>query len=229
MSGALAIFVKTPGHSPVKSRLAATVGVAIAEAWHRHAAAAVAEVAAAAARVDGAEVYWAVAERAAVGSDAWPHFPHLAQGEGGLGARMGRVHAALVRRHGHGLLLGADTPQLATADLAAALRWCAAPDAHQAIGPASDGGFWLYAGNRPTAIARWEAVSYSRSDTAPAFRTAFADRGDWLELPTLTDVDHGADLAAMRRELAALADPLPAQRALADWLTATFAAAEDER
>jgi glycosyltransferase A (GT-A) superfamily protein (DUF2064 family) len=220
VSGALAIFVKTPGLSAVKTRLAAEAGAAFAEAWHTRAAAAVAEVGAAAARAEGAEVYWAVAEPAAVGSPAWTGFPHLAQGEGGLGARMGRVHAELVRRHGHGTLLGADTPQLAVAHLRAALRWCAEVGARQAIGPARDGGFWLYASNRATPPGCWEAVAYSRADTARAFRAAFTDRGEWLELPTLTDVDRATDLAPMERELAALAAPLPAQRALADWLAA---------
>src|SRR4029079_3252618 len=41
----VAIFVKTPGHSPVKTRLAADRGQAWTEAWYRRAAAAVAAVA----------------------------------------------------------------------------------------------------------------------------------------------------------------------------------------
>ena len=218
MSGAVAIFVKTPGLSAVKTRLAAGAGVAFAEEWHERAAMVVGEVAAAAAAAESAEVYWAVAEPAAVGSACWTRFPHLAQGEGGLGARMGRVHAELVRRHGHGALLGADAPQLAAADVRAALRWCADPGARQALGPARDGGFWLYAANRVTPLACWEAVAYSRPDTARAFRAAFAGHGDWLELPTLTDVDRAEDLAPMRRELDALEAPALAQRALVAWL-----------
>jgi glycosyltransferase A (GT-A) superfamily protein (DUF2064 family) len=163
-------------------------------------------------------VFWAVAEPAAVTARVWDDLPNLVQGEGGLGARMGRVHAELVRRHGHGLLLGADTPQLASDHLLAALDWCAVAAARQVIGPARDGGFWLYAANRPSALARWEAVVYSAAETARHFRTTFADAGAWLELPTLTDVDQGDDLPAMRNELAALAAPLPSQVALATWL-----------
>ena len=34
MSGAIAVFVKTPGLSPVKTRLAAKLGKATAEAFH---------------------------------------------------------------------------------------------------------------------------------------------------------------------------------------------------
>ncbi|HEV8692715.1 MAG TPA: hypothetical protein VGQ93_00795, partial [Lysobacter sp.] len=64
MTVGLAIFVKTPGYSPVKTRLAADCGRAYAEAWYRRAAAAVASVAKIAADREGIAVYWAVAEPA---------------------------------------------------------------------------------------------------------------------------------------------------------------------
>lgn len=222
MSGALAIFVKTPGFSALKTRLAATLGAALAEAWYRRAAAAVAEVAVAAGRAFGATVYWAVAEAEALAADAWPTLPNLGQGEGNLGERMGRVHAELVRRHASGLLLGADTPQLDADHLQAALRWCATTEPRQAIGPTHDGGFWLYAANRAVPSAAWEAVAYSRSDTARSLRARFADGGEWLELPVLTDVDRGDDVLRMRRELAALPRPLPAQQTLGVWMEENF-------
>jgi glycosyltransferase A (GT-A) superfamily protein (DUF2064 family) len=217
-NGAIAIFVKTPGHSAVKTRLAATRGAAFARAWHVRAAAAVAEVAASAMGALRATAYWAVAEAAALTDGSWTGLPLIGQGEGGLGARMGRVHATLVGRHGHAILLGADAPQLAAGAVRDALAWCGAPEPRQALGPADDGGFWSYAGNRAAPLAAWESVAYSRPDTAERFRAAFAPYGAWRELPRLTDVDTDGDLVAMRRELAALEAPLPAQSALADWL-----------
>jgi glycosyltransferase A (GT-A) superfamily protein (DUF2064 family) len=134
---------------------------------------------------------------------------------------MGRVHHALVRRHGAGLLLGADAPQLGVASLRAALAWCAADEPRQVLGPARDGGFWLYGGNRTAPLAVWDSVAYSAADTAARFRAAFAPFGAWLAAEPLTDVDRGEDLAAFRSELAGLAAPEPAQRALAAWLDAT--------
>jgi hypothetical protein len=124
------------------------------------------------------------------------------------------------------VLLGADAPQLAVGALDDALAWCAAAEARQAIGPANDGGFWLYGGNRAAPYALWEAVAYSRSDTAERFRVAFAAHGACLVVPPLTDVDHGGDLPALARELAVLAAPLPAQRRLAAWLAATLGIAD---
>jgi glycosyltransferase A (GT-A) superfamily protein (DUF2064 family) len=219
MSGAIAIFVKTPGYSAVKTRLAETAGGRFAREWHERAALTVAAVAEAAAARSNADVYWAVAEPAAIADGAWPRLATLAQGDGGLGARMARVHTELVRRHGYGVLLGADSPQVGVDLLVEALHWLTPAGApRQAMGPASDGGFWLYGANRTIATERWERVPYSQTDTAQRFRTAFEDRGDWLVLPVLTDVDRAEDLAPMRRELAALAPPLQAQQALGAWL-----------
>jgi uncharacterized protein len=226
MSGAIAIFVKTPGYSAVKTRLAETAGARFAREWYERSALTVAAVAGAAAARGGAAAYWAVAEPDAIAHGAWPGLSNLAQGDGGLGARMARVHAELVQRHGHGVLLGGDSPQVSVDLLLEALRWLAAVETpRQAMGPASDGGFWLYGANRITAVERWDGVPYSQPDTAQRFRAAFEDRGDWLVLPALTDVDHAEDLAQMRRELAALTAPLPAQRSLGAWLQRTGDAA----
>lgn len=218
MSGAIAIFVKTPGYSAVKTRLAEGIGEQAARAWYEQAAQTVAAVARQAGERHGAEVYWAVAEDAALAHEVWWDLPNLAQGEGGLGARMGRVHAELVARHDAGLLLGADTPQLAVTHLVEALRWCDAASTRHALGPARDGGFWLYAGNRVTPLPAWESVGYSRSDTARNLRAVVGEPEAWLDLPTLTDVDRSDDLAAMERELASISTLVPAQQSLRAWL-----------
>ncbi len=69
MSASLAIFVKTPGYSPVKTRLAASIGQRRAEQFHRLAAAAVAAVAKAA--MPAVTPYWAIAERDALHDPLW--------------------------------------------------------------------------------------------------------------------------------------------------------------
>ncbi|MDQ3495902.1 MAG: hypothetical protein M3485_10390, partial [Pseudomonadota bacterium] len=68
----LAIFVKTPGHSPLKTRLAAGIGRESAERFHRLAAEAVAAVARAAqATPPGLATAWAVAEDSALDDALW--------------------------------------------------------------------------------------------------------------------------------------------------------------
>ena len=66
MTGSLAIFVKTPGQSPVKTRLARHIGQLKAEAFHFSSAEAVASVAVIAGAEAGFKAHWAVAEPAAI-------------------------------------------------------------------------------------------------------------------------------------------------------------------
>lgn len=217
MSGGAAIFVKTPGLSPVKTRLAAGIGVAAAESWYRRAAAA---VAAALQCVPGLTVYWALAESSTDAAAAWPGLPQMPQGAGELGERMGRVHASLLQRHDYALLAGADAPQLDPAQLKLAAAWLSAPEPRLAMGPALDGGFWLLGANRDPAPEDWVRSPCGRADTAKGFRAAMARHGAWRTLPPLTDVDEAPDLESMLVELSRLARPLPEQLALADWTRA---------
>lgn len=219
MNGGVAILVKTPGLSPVKTRLAAGLGTAAAERWHRLAAAAVAEIVSG---IPGLTAYWAVAEPPAQAAGAWPDLPLLEQGEGELGERMGRVHAALLAQHDFALLLGADTPQLDARHLADAAAWLDAAEPRLAMGPASDGGFWLLGANRNPEPADWTSSPCGRDDTGRGFRTAMARHGQWCLLPVLTDVDEPADLAAMLAEMALLKRSSPAQARLAEWSRAAL-------
>jgi glycosyltransferase A (GT-A) superfamily protein (DUF2064 family) len=220
MSGAIAIFVKTPGRSALKTRLAATLGDDFATHWYSLAAGAVAEVAHEAARAHRACAYWAVAEAEALGDPRWAGLAIEPQGEGGLGARMQRVHAALCERHGAAILLGADTPQVDAGLLCRALDWLAAPAPRLAFGPARDGGFWLFGGNRPLRAHDWDSVAYSAPATGAQFRALFEGSGDWLDLPVLGDVDTAADAADCLRALDALPARLPLQDTLRAWMAA---------
>lgn len=218
MSVGLAIFVKTPGHSPIKTRLAATQGSAFAEACHRRAAAAVAAVCSRAEAEGLLHAHWAVAENVAAARAQWTGLPVLGQGEGGLGERMQRVHQGLVERFHGGLLVGADAPQIGIDHLRLAAGWLRPAEPRCVLGPAADGGFWLFGANRAARRELWTSVRYSAPDTARQFQQAMQQLGAWLMLPTLTDLDQAEDLEPVAAELRALAHPLPEQRALLDWM-----------
>lgn len=212
----LAIFVKTPGHSALKTRLAATIGHDAAQAFHTLAAHAVAAVTRAAQdRLPELLPMWAVAESAALDDLRWASLPRIAQGDGDLGMRMGRVCTALRARHGRALLLGADAPQLEPDDLVAAVT---ALDAHEhVLGPSVDGGFWLFGTRNAVPAAAWMTTSWSQPDTARRFGAALGD-GRIARLRTLRDIDTADDLAPLQAALDALHDPLPEQAALTAWL-----------
>ncbi len=215
-STAVAVFVKTPGLSPIKTRLAAGLGTDLAEHWHRRAAACIARVVTS----TGLPGHWAVAEREALEHPLWRDLPRLAQGTGSLGQRMARVHTDLLCRHSAAVLLGADLPQLQGRHLTAATEWLMDDQPRAVLGPALDGGFWLFGANRPVDEARWTGVTYSRCDTATAFRSALGNEFAWKDLEPLTDLDSCDDLTAVHAELGQIPDPLPCQIELRDWLAA---------
>jgi len=205
---AIAIFVKTPGVSAVKTRLAESIGAERAGTLYRRCAAAVAEAALAA---DIGPVYWATAEPTARVAQQWSDLRLLEQGSGELGARMHRVLSELVHRHGSGVLLGADAPQLDPELLRRAAAWLQRETGSRIVGPARDGGFWTFGANDVPPPERWARVEYSRPDTLRTFRESIGDDAEWLDLPPLTDLDTARDLEALAAELAALPHPLPGQ------------------
>jgi hypothetical protein len=216
MKVGLAILVKTPGLSPVKTRLGADIGTAAAETFHRLAATAVAEVVAdACIHAPGLQACWAVAEREAIEAPLWQRFPRMPQGEGDLGARMRLVHDALRARHGAALLIGADAPQLRSDDLLTAITALATHE--RVIGPSLDGGFWLFGSRTAVADAAWETTPWSQPQTRARFIAALGAPAPQT-LRSLQDVDTAADLAPLLTALDALPAPTPAQRALAAWL-----------
>ncbi len=213
---AIAVFVKTPGLSPVKTRLAHGIGSAHATEFHCRAAAAVGAVAREAA--PDVAPHWAVAEQDALAHPAWRAFPTLWQGDGDLGTRLDRVYAALLERHGSVLLIGADALQITPALLGDAARAVLEGRSPYAIGPATDGGFWLFGGRAPVPAAVWHSVAYSRADTGARLAEALRRFGSIGWLPTLADTDEASDLPALVSALRSLRDPLPEQATLADWL-----------
>ena len=213
MSGAVAIWVKTPGLSPVKTRLAAGVGAKSAGEFYRLSVQAVEAVVkcAAAGRPGLLTPYWAVAEDA--GAASWRSFAVVPQGEGGLGTRLSRVYDALLARHAWVLFIGADAPQITAALLGEAADATAAGE--WVLGPATDGGFYLFGGGKPLMRDVWESVTYSAATTA----SELAGRlGRVRYLPELFDVDTAAELAKLRAALRGETALLPAQRALLDWM-----------
>lgn len=214
---ALAIFVKTPGLSPIKTRLAAGIGLRAAGLFHRLAAAATAEVVGACS--PALTPYWAVAEDDAATRDYWSGFPRLWQGTGTLGERLHRIQTELQARHGSALMIGADTPQLTPALLLQATTALGNPEIAHVMGPAKDGGFWLFGSKQPIAASVWNAVPYSRRDTTEALRHVLYDTGKMDTLTELTDVDTAEDLSALITALRTLPNPMPTQAKLIAWLT----------
>ncbi len=210
---AIAIFVKTPTLSPIKTRLAQSCGSGFAERFFMLSAAAVKEVS----WLTKAPVYWAVAESGLEAEQFWGG-EIILQGQGGLGTRMWTVMQQLIQWHGAGILLGADTPQIELVHLQPAIEWLQNKSARQCLGLATDGGFWCYGQNRNTPESLWTGVPYSTPHTAVDFQKAMASQGAMRQLAELTDVDQQADLAPCWMALTKLRSETPMQRVLRRWL-----------
>jgi glycosyltransferase A (GT-A) superfamily protein (DUF2064 family) len=216
---AVAIFAKTPGLTPAKTRLAAGVGPAIAESFYLRALEITREVACAAATADpGLTPYWAVAEQAGIGRECWSGLPQLWQGDGDLGARLAQVYDSLLVRHDAVLLIGSDSPLLVPGHLLQAHAVLQELDRAFVVGRALDGGFYLCGGKLPLPRTVWTTVSYSGADTANQLLANLEPVGSVGLLEPLPDVDTLEDLLGIPALAAASSDLLPAQRALVEWI-----------
>ncbi len=226
MSCAIAIFVKSPELSAVKTRLWPGIGRGQAERLHRASATAVRSVVMRASVRGAVEGYWALAEAAEASARYWPGLLHVEQGEGSLGKRMAAVYRQLRKRHAGVILIGADAPQIESGALQQAVDWLDAEQPRLAIGRAADGGFWLFGGNRDIAAPAWIEPRYSQPDTATEFVRAMDAFGDWCELGNLRDIDTVTDIGPVRAHLESLPDATPEQQALARLLGKLSAVAE---
>jgi uncharacterized protein len=216
---ALAVFVKTPGYSPLKTRLADTVGQKVAEEFHRLSAMAVASVVGQASSSLNIHPYWAVAETEAMNDPLWRGFSTVSQGEGGLGIRLGRVYNLLRHRHRSVIFLGADSPQITPDHILQAFAALEAGLPATVLGPCIDGGFYLCGGNLHLDLPVWCDVAYGTNRAARQWCANVACKAPVTMLKTLFDVDRFEDLLRVKATLADGSRHLtPAQNDLLAWL-----------
>ena len=202
MTGAIAVFVKTPKLSPVKTRLAASIGEEKALEFYHLAVDAVKE------RIESAkdqmqgelEPYFAVAEKDGCNHDLWRSFKAIHTGEGGLGERMYNIYQGLLSKYGFVLLVGADSPQLSPDVILKAAKQLS-ENKGIVIGPASDGGFYLFGGNTPVPKDIWINVPYSQNNTLEILLNNINNLCDVSFLDTYTDVDEVDDLELILKEM----------------------------
>lgn len=195
MTGALAIFAKTPGLSPVKTRLAADIGVERAEQFYRHSVKCLEELALDVMRESQGDLvaYWAVGEENGLDHTLWQNLDRLWTGNGSLGERLDHVYSTLLERHDHVILIGTDSPQLSSAQILEAHAHLKIKTGH-VIGPADDGGYYLYGGHTSLPRDLWLSVPYSAPETCVTFAEKLSTYGSIHFMGQEFDVDHFDDL-----------------------------------
>ena len=167
MGGALAIFAKTPSLSPVKTRLAADIGISLAETFYALSVESIAEIATAAQTQSKNTLtpYWALAEEKAVNYSQWKKFKRLWTDEGNLGNRLHYIYSTLYKTHDHVMMIGTDSPQLEANLLLDAIKINSEQPKSCIIGPCFDGGFYLFAARIAIPEKVWTNVEYSKTTT----------------------------------------------------------------
>ncbi len=193
-TSAIAIFVKTPGFSPVKSRLAASIGQEKAEEFYKLSLKATyAVVAQAIQKSEGKiEAYWAVAEKDQLTNPLWNSFKTIPQGSGGLGERLSSVYAKLQKQHKKVFLIGADLPHLNYKELLRA-QFKLTSSSEYILGETDDGGFYLFGGRGIIERAVWNSIPYSSEETATALIQKLG-KSHFLYLDKNFDIDYVEDL-----------------------------------
>ena len=222
MRRAIAVFAKTIGLSPVKTRLAVTIGEEKAAEFYALSVACIEAVVKRAMEVRPEQVnpVWAMAEENSPRLYSKEGLPAIWTGEGGLGTRLANIHDQLRADHEVVMMIGTDSPQLSANTILRALDRLDDNGVDAVSGPAVDGGYFLFASKRPVPRDIWEAVTYSASTTLAEFEALLKSDGFSLSrIEVMQDVDEADDLASLKayfeEQTSAL---LPEQTRLLEWL-----------
>ena len=216
----LGIFAKTAELSPVKTRLAASIGEEKAREFYYLSVKAVEEIA----QNLPATItpHWAVAEQEALSHPQWQNLARFWTGEGGLGQRLNQVYSHLQQSHGAAMLMGTDSPQLSPSLLKQAQDRLSQNPSSIVIGPCDDGGFYLFAAAVKIPQEVWTSVKYSQNSTLEQLEKALKEQGFTIHhLPKQQDVDIAEDLQKLSSTLTARKNLLANQQRLLDWLNRT--------
>jgi uncharacterized protein len=202
---ALAIMAKAPRAGKVKTRLAPALGLegsaAINVCFLRDTARNIAEVAAEG-KAAGLVCYTPVGDEAAFDGLLPESFALIAQRGDGFGERLlAAAEDILGCGFGAVCLIDSDSPTLPQGALRQAVEELARPGDRVVLGGSDDGGYYLIGLKRAHAEAFAEVTWSTASVYAETVRGVRGAGLELVELPVWYDVDDGATLAVLEREL----------------------------
>lgn len=224
MTSALAIFVKTPGLSPIKTRLAGDLGEAFARDFYEHSVVAMTDVGVdLMKKTPGLNVYWAVAEEDGLADPRWQAFPTIWQGPGNLGQRLHKVYSSLQSQCQTVFLMGADSPHISSNNILQNLHETLRLSKKQfTMGRSADGGFYFFGGAQEIPQSVWEKVTYSQPTTADQLVSSLEPIGYTRSLIQDIDIDRGLDLAPFLNLDFDTTELLTSQIRLIQWVRRTL-------
>jgi len=192
---AIYAFSKSPLLGSSKSRLRAGVDSITANMISR-ALFEITKSALASARSQSVDVFWAVEERDK-NSEIWGSIPIVLQGPGELGDRISFVESQASLGYSQWIFIGSDLPAMNCHLLKEAVQQLEQCDF--VLGPASDGGFYLFGAKENLHPSFWNSIPYSSSETLLTLKQKLV--GNISYLPILTDLDVKAQFNQIKNEL----------------------------
>ena len=212
--GVLAIFSKTPGLTPAKTRLGADLGQEMAEHFFRLCLNCQFELTM---QIKNSglslQAVWTLAEKDSRQNSFWQTENCLEQGSGSLGDRLYSTQQQLSSYH-HFIFIGTDSPQLPFSLIKDVHQTLQGENYDFVLGRSLDGGFYLLGSRLKLELDEWNSVPFSHADTSDCLLQLLQSKGRVLELSTLTDVDFKEDLPILYQELSQLAERNTAQNTL---------------
>lgn len=225
MSGIVTVFVQTPGFSPVKAGLHSLLGREQSEEFFNLSIESVKSV------IDQAchdstyatEACWVTTEPEGTLSSRWQNWNTIFSGHGNIAKRLHNVYSQLVDKHDFVLLMGYDSPHLSPKHVKNAMQYLMT-NGEFIIGPASDGGFYLFGGTQPLPESFWHQIPMGEPDATQKmiqFLNGLNYRCTTFE--TVLDVSTPDDFQRLPLSMATN-DYLPEQQKLKSWLLEKVAA-----
>lgn len=235
MKTAIAVFCKTPGLSPVKTRLGADIGTYYAEEFYKLSLSVIEEVLQQVIKnyisQQKVDVFWAVAEREAIAEKNKKAFRSIWTGEGSLGERIYQIQEKLFSSYDQVIILGSDSPQITPEYVINAVEELANSDYEGVIGPCRDGGFVLFGSKKIIPETIWTEVEYSQEETLKQL-ISLLEMNNYQHkmLWTLGDVDQYDDLLDLNNDFVQMhANLLASQSYLFVWLQELLNCVEDHQ
>jgi glycosyltransferase A (GT-A) superfamily protein (DUF2064 family) len=202
MKGSIAIFAKTVGISPVKTRLAKDIGREGAETFYTLSLDCILELAQNL-TLNNNDLDYIIAY-GEPDSERYENIPHpcMWTGEGSLGERLHHVHKILLEQYDYAIIIGSDSPQMQDHHILSAIHNLELDSDLCTIGPAIDGGYYLFASSKYIEKEIWTSIPYSQSDTLVQFEEKLNASGyRTSRINVLMDIDVINDLYTLRDTL----------------------------
>ena len=220
MKGVIVVFVKTPGISNVKTRLAAGIGPENAILFYSLSVLATESLTRQLQRqIPGMDVLWAVAEPEGLNSEFWREMSTMPQSSGGLGERLANAYESLRKKYSFVCFIGADSPHLRLKDLSRYIYTTEFYASDSAIvGETRDGGFYFFGSGVPLPSDVWTGVTYSTDQTSNQLKAGLSKYCTVRLVDTNFDVDEKQDLITYQSNGFEVRELLPAQVELVNWV-----------